>query len=607
MKASSFKPRSLSVLVAICAVMSVLLAVTNALTAPIIEQAQNAAANEALLQVMPNGEGFESIAFEADKLPKTIREVYKEKNGGYVFKLETTGYGAGMILMCGINADGTVSGVVCLGSSETLGHEKTYGESFTGKDAAGVDAVDTISGATKTTAAYKNAVKDAMNAVTILGGGSVDLRTEEEILNDNLSAALPAGEGKFVKPFIAEVIEGIDAVYAAENGKGYVYVIGEQFFGVQAGGSSDNETVAAAHTILSASTTEDIDLSTYGEGVLPKKLISAKKTATGNYILEVKGAGYGIKGGDDYHPASGEYIVVRVSMTPAGKIIDTFTVSQAETPGVGDACLDEKFYGQFDGKTEENYKEIDAIGGATMTTNGYLDAISNAFAAVTIFEGGTVDLRTEEEILRDNLSAALPAGEGKFTKLFITEIIEGIDAVYTADNGKGCVYVIGEQFIAVDESGATDHETVVAAHAILTASAAEEIDLSVFEEDVLPKKLISAKKTATGNYILEVKGAGYGIKGGDDYHPASGKYIEIRICLSADGKIIDVITTFQEESKGIGDACANEKFYGQFDGKNYENYKEIDAIGGATMTTNGYFDAIENAYKALEILKGGNQ
>lgn len=386
MKASSFKPRSVSVLVAICAVMALLLAVTNALTAPIIEQAQNAAANQALLEVMPNGEGFRSVAFDAEALPKTVKEVYTEKNGGYVFKLETTGYGSGMILMCGVNADGTVSGVVCLGSTETLGYEKTYGTSFTGKDAAGVDAVDTISGATKTTAAYKGAVKDALNAAIILGGGSVDLRTEEEILNENLSAALPLAEGKFTKVFIAEVIEGIDAVYTAENGTGYVYVIGEQFIGVPAGGSSDNQTVADAHAILSASTLSDLDLSGF-EG-LPKNLVSAKKTVTGNYVLEVKGAGYGIKGGDDYHPASGEYIVVRVSMTPAGKIIDTFTVYQNESKGIGDACADEKFYGQFDGKTEDDYKSIDAIGGATMTTEGYLKAIEHAFASVKILEGG---------------------------------------------------------------------------------------------------------------------------------------------------------------------------------------------------------------------------
>lgn len=378
--------KSTVVLVGICAVMAILLAVTNALTAPIIAENQNAAANQALLQVMPNGEGFESVEFDAEKLPKTIKEVFKEKNGGYVFNMETTGYGAGLLIMCGVNADGTVSGVVCLGSSETLGYEKTFGANFAGKDAAGVDAVDTISGATKTTAAFKGAVKDALNAAIILGGGSVDLRTEEEILNDNLSAALPAGEGKFGKVFITEVIEGIDAVYAAENGKGYVYVIGEQFIAVDENGNTDNETVAAAYAILSASSAEDIDLSAFAD--LPAKLLSAKKTATGNYILETKGAGYGIKGGDDYHPASNKYIEIRICLTPEGKILDVITTFQEESKGIGDACANEKFYGQFDGKTEGNFKEIDAIGGATMTTNGYLEAIEVAFASMKILEGG---------------------------------------------------------------------------------------------------------------------------------------------------------------------------------------------------------------------------
>ena len=374
------------VLVCICAVMAVLLAVTNAITAPIIKANQEKGANEALLQVMPEGKGFEKIDISGYTLPDTVTEVYKEESGGYVITLTTTGYGSGMVIMCGVNADGTVSGTVCLSSTETLGYEKTFGANFLGKDAEGAEAVDTISGATKTTAAYKNAIKDALNAAVILGGGSVDLRTEEEIFNDKLSEALPAGEGKFNKMFIAEIIEGIDAVYTAENGKGWVYMIGEEFVAVDENGNTSNQTVATAHAILSASTTTDVDLTAF-EG-LPKNLISAKKTATGNYILEVKGAGYGINGGNEYHPASGEYIVVRVSMTAQGKIIDTFTVSQKETTGIGDACADEKFYGQFDGKTEADYKQVDAITGATLTTEGYLKAIEHAFNCVKILEGG---------------------------------------------------------------------------------------------------------------------------------------------------------------------------------------------------------------------------
>lgn len=374
------------VLVCVCAVTAILLAFTNAITAPVIKQNQDAAANEALLEVMPNGEGFEKMDISSYELPATVTEVYKEANGGYVVTLTTTGYGSGFVIMCGVSADGTVTGAVCLTSTETLGHEKTFGTNFTGKNAEGVDAVDTISGATKTTAAYKNAVKDALNTAIILGGGSVDLRDEAQILNDNLSAALPAGEGKFTKLFITEVIEGIDAVYTADNGKGYVYVIGEEFIPVDESGATVNGTVTAAHTILTATTKETVDLTAF-EG-LPSALISAEKTATGNYVLEIKAAGYGINGGDEYHPASGEYIIIRLSVTADGKIIDTLTVSQSESKGFGDACADEKFYGQFDGKTETDYKNVDAISGATMTTNGYLKAIERAFEAVKIFEGG---------------------------------------------------------------------------------------------------------------------------------------------------------------------------------------------------------------------------
>lgn len=386
--------KSVVVLTAICAVMSLLLAVTNYITAPIIKKNQDKAANEALLQVMPSGTSFAEVDLSAYELPATVTEAFKEESGlGYVVKLTTTGYGSGFVIMCGVNADGTVSGAVCLSSTETLGHEKTFGNNFTGKNAEGVEAVDTISGATKTTAAYRDAVKDAINAATILGGGSVDIRSEEEILMDNLSLALPAGEGKFTKVFLTEVIEGIDAVYMADNGKGAVCIIGEQFIGVDETGTvvSGAEGDVAANVsdqmaILKASERTALDLASY-EG-LPSALASAEKTTSGNYVLVMKGAGYGINGGDDYHPASGEYIMIQVSMTKEGKIIDCLTLSQAETPNIGDACATEAFYGQFAGKTEADYNTVDGISGATLTTDGYKKAILRAFEVVKILEGG---------------------------------------------------------------------------------------------------------------------------------------------------------------------------------------------------------------------------
>lgn len=383
--------KNLIIFIAICSAVALLLAGTNSITAPIIEKNQNAAANQALLEVFPDGDGFEAMDLSSFELPATVSAVHKETAGkGYVVQLITKGYGADMIIMCGVKAEGIVSGAVCLSSNETLGAEKTYGANFADKDAAGVEATDTISSATLTTLAYKNAIKDALNTAIILGGGSVDLRSEEEILADNLNAALPEGNKDFEKWFKTEKVEGIDAAYVAKNGAGYVFTVGEQFIGVKADGTINGEGIAdptiftnAMATVQNSSTTE-ITIPADLEATVTK----IQKTASGNYIIDAKGAGYGIKGGDEYHPASNEYIIVRVCIDSDRNILDCLTVSQAETPNLGDACAKESFYGQFAGKNEQTYKEIDGISGATLTTNGYLQGIERAYAAVDSLKGG---------------------------------------------------------------------------------------------------------------------------------------------------------------------------------------------------------------------------
>ena len=130
-----------------------------------------------LREIMKDGRDFQPMDVSAYLLPDTVTTVYKTGNdAGYVIKLAVTGYGPNMVIMCGVSADGTVTGTTCVSSNEALGKEKEYGNNFVGKDAAGVDAVDIISGATCTTRAYKNAVKDAIHTALILMGDSVDLR-----------------------------------------------------------------------------------------------------------------------------------------------------------------------------------------------------------------------------------------------------------------------------------------------------------------------------------------------------------------------------------------------------------------------------------------------
>ena len=155
------------VLVAICAVMALLMALTHFVTAPVISENEAKATQKALQQVMPAGQDFKEVALP-DMLPDTVIEAYREVGGGYVLKLQTAGYGTEFIIMCGVDANGVVTGAVCLSSNETLGYEKSFGERFVGLDGKGAGEVDTVAGATRTTGAYRAAVSDAIKAAALL-------------------------------------------------------------------------------------------------------------------------------------------------------------------------------------------------------------------------------------------------------------------------------------------------------------------------------------------------------------------------------------------------------------------------------------------------------
>ena len=545
--------KNVCILVAICSVMAILLALTNQITAPIIKENEQIKAAAALREVMPDGKTFTKMDLSGYTLPATVTEVHKEDNGqGYVIKLSAKGWKPGMIIMCGVSSDGKIINAICLQSNETNGAEKTYGKHFIGKDAAGVDAVDAVASPTAplTIAGYKGAMKDALNAVSILKGEVVDLRSPEEKALDQLKADLGA--------------------------------------------------------------IEKADLSQYE---LPASVTEAYVSDKGYLIyLTVKGW------------AEGMEIVCGVSTD--NTIMGAICLKSNETNGA------EKTYGEhFIGKDAAGVDAVDAVASPTapLTIAGYKGAMKDALDAARALGG----VRTEEEL---KLDAALPAGNGKFTKLFITEVIEGVDAVYAADNGAGYVAVavaeeIGEDFIGEFIGIDSDLNIVTAGSTVNTgaaydavkaikASTSEDITAS-FQTTLdtlvnattdrkqkaaykgVQSNVTAVKKTASGNYIIEIKGAGYGINGGDEYHPASGEPIVIRVSLTAEGKIIDCLTVSHSESVGYGAVCGDETYYSQYDGKTADTYTEVEAIAGATLTTNGYMKAIERCFIAVTILEGG--
>ncbi len=376
----SFK--SIIVLTVACLIMAFALGAVNLLTEDTIAQNETERANLAKRQVRPGAEEFKAVNIEKYEFPETVEEFYTDDIGGFVAVLLTSGYQSGLKIMCGIDSEEKVTGAVCLASNETLGKEKAYGSNLLGKNLTDIDTVDTVGGATMTTAAYRGAVKDALGAVSIYLGGSYDARSEEEKL---LDAALPSADGRFTEWFVIEKIEGVERVFTADNGSGYVLYSDGKYVGADNSGNAlsdtDIDVATAVSTVKGASLTE-INIPE-GAGVAPS-VVGAYRSGSGNLVLDLEGSGYGKSGGKH---ASGKPISIKLCIDKLGEIVSVKTISQYETQGIGSECDKYSFYSQLFGKTKENYREIDAISSATVTTDGYLDAVGDGFAAHEIMKG----------------------------------------------------------------------------------------------------------------------------------------------------------------------------------------------------------------------------
>ena len=155
------------VLCSICLTVALLLAVVNMITLPIIEKAQEQKFQDTMSLVMPNGQNFQVI--EVNDLPNEVTRVVSEDNGGYIFQIEVTGYKPGLVIVCGIDADGKITGADYISSSETLEAEVGLGERFIGHTSKSVN-IDIVAGSTAklTTGAYYKAIQIALESFAIL-------------------------------------------------------------------------------------------------------------------------------------------------------------------------------------------------------------------------------------------------------------------------------------------------------------------------------------------------------------------------------------------------------------------------------------------------------
>lgn len=178
------------VLMAFSLVLGFVLGGVYKITEPIIAEATLRKEMEAYKVVFENADTFNAKEVDATiagtvqtTYPDTIDKVFEAVDAsgnciGYVVQLTTKdGYSGGIVMVVGVQLDGTVNGFSITAHSETSGlgtkaFDAAYADQFKGIPAANVDGISTLSGATLTSTAVKNGVNAAVAYATSLAGGA---------------------------------------------------------------------------------------------------------------------------------------------------------------------------------------------------------------------------------------------------------------------------------------------------------------------------------------------------------------------------------------------------------------------------------------------------
>lgn len=220
--------KSVLVLTSICLITTLLVALTNHFTAPVIEKNKADAANQSLVQVLTGAKEFDKLEKPADA-PESVQDIYMETSGlGFAVTVSvTSSYSKSPLLYTvGVSNEGVITGIVITNYGETKDFGKdTYPQTYVGMDSA-LNGAELVSGVTYSSAAFRQGIEDVFAVLIKMDLIQAGEKSEEQKIKELLDKLIPgalndSGTGSF-KDFT--VPDWGAAGYEASNGAGYILV-----------------------------------------------------------------------------------------------------------------------------------------------------------------------------------------------------------------------------------------------------------------------------------------------------------------------------------------------------------------------------------------------
>ena len=170
--------KPIAVLAVICLVTSLLLAVTNSFTAPVIEENERRVAQAAYHELLPTAETFDTV--EGWTTPNVLEIVTDPASGSYVIKAQGQGFGGMVPVIVAFGSDGNIIAVKFLENSETKGYgsrlyeQPEWASQFTGMPAENfaISDIDALSGATMSTKGAVAGINDSIDGFNEVKGAA---------------------------------------------------------------------------------------------------------------------------------------------------------------------------------------------------------------------------------------------------------------------------------------------------------------------------------------------------------------------------------------------------------------------------------------------------
>ena len=624
------------VLTIIAVVAAFCLALTNEVTEDVIEQQAVADAEAARKTLVPDADAFEAL--EAEGVDSLYRGTKDGEAVGYVAQVTVTGFGGPVEITVGTQADAPeLTGIKVGGSSfsETAGlgaksKEPKFMNQFAGKTApvmlndgeendTDAQEIDAITAATITSKAVVRGVNQAVEAIAPYAGFELDSGNGGAVaLGDGRFAATAAGFGGDVyveitlddTNTITDIVVGDDKFAETPGlggkaqddefksqfiGKTGQLVLGQDIDAIAGATITSNAVVNAVNTAMAAATGEEV---VAAPAVEPAAAPAAPAEArTIDSSLDVRSATAKGFGGD---------VHVEIGLDADGKIADIVIGDDkfAETAGLGAKAQEPEFYEQFIGQTGPFTlgENVDAIASATITSTAVVDAVNEALAGTAeqaqapveetaqpaaevvktvsaTKKGFGGDVYVELGLDAEGKIAEITIGDDKFAET------PGLGARAQEDEfknqfiGQTGPFTLGENVDAIAGATITSTAVVDAVNEALASAAPAE--------EAAPVE--AAEPAADASELTKVSATKKGF-GGNVY---------VELGLDEEGKIAEITIGDDKfaETPGLGARAQEDEFKNQFIGKSgkLELGTDIDAIAGATITSQAVVDAVNEA------------